>query len=282
VFVVACCAFPRALVLVRVALALASMIVARAQMAVPDLGCLEGPQAAVWKEVKMDFRGLFPDSGPPVRPVAREALVDALDRAMKKLKDANALGSDVQECGLGRVSLQLVTFASTEDPTALDQLFSGVERLTSPVLTMLLDTNWIQVAQSGWPLFGLLAQISLTKQREGLLSGEQIDGLDDPAARAVFDAFSSALANENHGEVVQASAMFLSTEAPEAKSVFGSLTAFAGRAAALPAQERAEALQSMQGAFKQMIGDGVELDAALGTRWPLWGLTHAAVDPFFN
>lgn len=270
------------MVFARVALALAWLYGARAQPALPDLGCTEGPHAAVWKDVKQDFRGLFPEGGPPVKAVARSALVDALDRAMKRLKDANALASDAQECGLGRVSLQLVTFASTEDPSGLAQLFSGVERLTSPVLTMLLDTNWIQVAQSGWPLFGLLAQISLTKQREGLLSGEQIDGLNDPAARAVFDAFSSALEKEDHGEVVQASAMFLSTEAPEAKSVFGSLTAFAGRAAALPAQERAEALQSMQGAFKQMIGDGVELDAALGTRWPLWGLTHAAVDPFFN
>lgn len=277
------------MVFVRAVFGLVSLCVARGQTAVapnvgvalPDLGCNEGPQAAVWKEVKMDFRGLFPESGPPAKPVTREVLVNALDRAMKRLTDAKALASDAQECGLGRVSLQLVTFASTEDPAALAQLFSGVERLTSPVLTMLLDTNWIQVAQSGWPLFGLLAQISLTKQREGLLSGEQVDGLDDPTARSVFDAFSSALEKEDHGEIVQTSATFLNTETPEAKSPFGTLTAFAGRAAALPAQERAQALQSMQAAFKQMIGDGVELDVALGTRWPLWGLTHAAVDPFF-
>ena len=53
------------------------------------------------------------------------------------------------------------------------------EAFASPVLTLLLDIPWVATALSGWPLFGLMAQMSLRKAEalNGLIDQNQIDGV---------------------------------------------------------------------------------------------------------
>lgn len=226
------------------------------------------------------FRGLFPTEGAPTGVVPREKLVAALDNGMKKLTDAKALAPEsVGECGLGRLALQMLTLTTIEDTGALVQIFSESEQLASPVLTFLLDVNWVLIGQSGWPLFAFLGQINLRKQQEGVTINEAGDGLDADASKAFLIDLQEGIAGEDYGRVVQTAAMFLQSEGK--KSSLSLLTAFASQAMALSAGERVRVLQDMQAGLKQMIGGAPELDIALCTRWPFWGLSHSAIDAFY-
>lgn len=248
----------------------------------PDLGCIAGPHAATWRAVKERFRSLFPSEGPPTAAVSREKLQAVLDDSMRMLKESNTLSPEAAgECGLGRLALQMLTLTTIEDPMAIVQVFSETERLASPVLTFLLDVNWVLLGQSGWPMFGFLAQISLRKQNDGITLNDEGDGLDAELSKKFFAELKDALVKEEYEKVIQSGSDFLSSDAPAGNSPIGALTAFASQAMALPAAERVRVLQEMQTAFGQMIGGAAELDISLSTRWPLWGLTHAAIDPFF-
>lgn len=246
----------------------------------PDLGCLTGPHAATWQQVKGIFRSVFPQDGPPNGIVAREKLVAALDDGMKKLTDSKALAPEsMGECGLGRLALQLMTLTTVEDTGALVQIFSESEQLASPVLTFLLDINWVLIGQSGWPIFAYLGQINNRKQHEGITINDAGDGLDTELPKAFLTALREGMAGEDYGKVVQTSAEYLQAEGN--KSPLSLLTAFASQAMALSAGERVRVLQDMQNALKQMIGGAPELDIALSTRWPMWGLSHSAIDAFY-
>lgn len=198
------------------------------------------------------------------------------------LKASNTLAPEVaDECGLGRLALQMLTLTTIDDPMAFVQVFSETERLASPVLTFLLDVNWILLGQSGWPMFGFLAQINLHKQKEGITINDEGDGLDAELSKVFLAELQDALAKEDYEKVIQSAANFLQSDAPSGSSPLGALSAFATQAMVLPAGERVRVLQDMQTAFKQMISGAPELDISLSSRWPLWGLTHAAVDAFY-
>jgi len=246
-----------------------------------DLGCLTGPHAATWQKVKGIFRNAFPEDGAPTEPVVTSQLSAALESAMQILTDAKALAPETQgECGMGRLALQMLTVNTVEDTGALVQLFSETEALASPILTFLLDVNWVLLGQAGWPLFAYLGQVNLRKQREGITINDEGDGLDTDVPRAFFAELKDAMGKTDYERVIQVSSAFLSAGAP-ATSPISLLTAYASQAMALPAGDRVLVLQDMQGAFRRMIGSAAELDIALSTKWPLWTLVHSAVDPFY-
>ncbi|CAK9114115.1 unnamed protein product [Durusdinium trenchii] len=113
-----------------------------AQLAVPeDLECQKGPHAAVWSNVKKSFRALLEDTPGALIPEAQ--VKTAVDQAIAQVK-----------------------VCLVSDPFAVAQTVqSAGEAFASPVLTLLLDIPWVATALSGWPLFGLLAQVSLRKAR---------------------------------------------------------------------------------------------------------------------
>lgn len=197
---------------------------------------------------------------------------------MQSLKVQDALSAKAaDECGLGKLCLQLLSFASIGDPTLLVQLFASYEPLASPVLTMLLDIPWVELAQAGWPFFGLLAQINLRKgEVAGAMNTDAIDGLDDHAARSFKAELSAALAAADGLAVEKAASTFL--QADPKGSALGPLTALAAQAVAAAPPERVQILQALQLGFRQVIGSAGELDIALSTQWPLWALLHVAID----
>jgi len=204
-----------------------------------------------------------------------------MEAGVQTLKAAGALSPEAaDECGLGKLCIQLFSFAAIDDPQVLPQLFSGFEPLASPVLTMLLDMPWAALAQAGWPIFGLLSQINLRKAQIGALNDDAVDGMDAPAAKQFQAELAIALSSKD-GLAAQRAASTYLAGGVQGASALGPLTAMATQAMASPEpQERMQLLDVMQQAFKQVIGSGPELDLALSTKWPLWGMLHAALDAF--
>jgi len=251
-----------------------------------DLACLEGPRAVGWQRAKLYFRAVFELEGTsPLSLPNREFLVASLDGAMQELKAVNALSPEApDECGLGKLSLQLLTFATVEDPAALVQIFAGLEQLSSPVMTMLLDVPWAATAQAGWPIFGLLGLLNMKKgQLDGILNTLEIDGMADVPGQALQIELATALQAADGNMLMQAGANYLARAemAGTQGSALAPLTALAAQAAGNPsAQERLGFMQVLQTAFKQVVGSAAELDVALSTNWPVWCLIQLAVEPF--
>lgn len=243
-----------------------------------DLACVGGPRGPNWGAAKLGFRSIFSAQVPPWKLAKREVLTAVMEGVMQDLKAVNALSPQAaEECGLGKLCLQLLSFAAVEDPMALVQLFANFEQLSSPVLTMLLDVPWVALAQTGWPIFGLLAQINLRKaELQGALNDDSVDGLLEPESQAYQAYLSASLDASDGATLVAASNAYLSTNA---KASLGQLTAIAAQVLALPtAAEKAQQLQVLQAGFKQVIQTAAELDIALSTQWPLWAILHLATD----
>jgi len=243
-----------------------------------DLACAATPRAAAWAVVKQRFQSVVTPS-PPMQLASREAMTSGMEAVISHLKGSGALTPEtVNECGLGKLCLQLLSFALVDDPGALVQLFTGFEELASPVLTLLLEVPWALIGASGFPFFGLLAQINLRRAHvPGALNNDGVDGLDDPVAKAYRTELLAALAAGGTASVDKASAAFMQRESQA--SALGPLTALAAEAAGgASQQERLAFLQGMQLGFKQAIGSARELDIAMGTQWPLWSVMQLAVE----
>lgn len=245
-----------------------------------DLGCLASKNAAVWGRVKKEFRALFKQS--PFQPLDRATTKEALDRALIDLKASGALQAD--DCGVGKLALQLLSFTNVDDPLALVQLFEGFEQLSSPVLTLLLDVPWVVLAQSGWPVFAMLGQINMRKGAvPEAINSDAIDGVADPAGQEFQAYLMGGLQAGNIQVVEQISSAYMQAGMPASGgSALAPLTALAAQATGgRGLQQHLDVLDALQSAFKQVIGTGAELDVALSTRWPLWGLMHVGVDALY-
>jgi len=251
------------------------------EQTIEDFACLVGPRAVTWASAKQRFRSVFLIQAPWAL-VPKEVMISTLDSGVADLRGHSALAPELShECGLGKLSIQLMTMSTIEDPSALAELFAGVEQLSAPVLTMLLDVPWLALAQSGWPIFGLLSQINVRKgQVPGLLNDDAIDGMQDPRTKQFLLELMAGLdAKEGIDGVAVQRAAGNFMDAGVAGSPLGLLTAMAAQASVAPdAQERVELLNLLQKGFKNIIGSGQVLDVALSTKWPLWGLIHMAID----
>jgi hypothetical protein len=242
--------------------------------------CKEGPHAATWQSVKKQFRNIFNKDGTSLIRTPKKVLTSVMESVMKELKDSAALKPDSKDqCGLGRLSLQLLSFTTLPDE-ALMQLFASSEQVASPVLTMLLDTPWLAVAQSGWPIMGLLAEINLQKRASDVINKAEVDGLDKPVGVAFHTELTEALVKGNSQAFKQVTNLYLLGINDKDRSTIATLTALAAHAVSSDIKERMQAMDMVQDGLKQAIGNAMELDILLGTQWHLWGLMHIAVEPF--
>lgn len=246
-----------------------------------DLGCLEDPRAAAWASAKTRFRSVFGESGSPPFEIIDPQVMKALHQAVTaELNSWGALAPETKgHCGYGKLFYTLLTVAVAEDePLALLQALQGVEQLSSPSMTLILDIPWIATAQAGWPFFGLFAQLNLRAQQvEGLVNPLDMDGLDSVASQQFYGAIAGAVPSLDIGAMAQASVSYI--EKPPEGATLGVLTALGGQATVLPLQERVRVLQQMQQAFKQVIDTPQALIFMLSTRWPVWSFLHLAITP---
>jgi hypothetical protein len=241
--------------------------------------CASGPRGAVWSSVRSKIRGIFEKDGNALVRTETQVLSDISAAVYKELKEAQALTQDgADECGLGRLSFQLLSFASA-DAEALLELFSSSEKLASPVLTSLLDVPWLAVAKSGWPIFGLLSEINHQKRHAGVSNKDEVDGLDKPIGQAFYQELLEAVIKGDGATIGQVTNLYLSMDNKD-KNAYASLAALVAGAASSEAKDRMQLLDVTQKGLKQVVSNALELDVALGTRWPFWGLMHAAADVF--
>lgn len=246
-----------------------------------DLGCTTGPHAPAWQETKATFRALLEGDGSSLLLAPREAMANATSKAVQVLTAAGALGSADADCGLGRLCLQLLSVANVDDPSALVELFSTMEKLSSPVLTTLLEFNWAVIGQSGWPIFGLLGQINLRKgQVEGALNNNELDGLNDEAGKDLLANLITAFSSGDPKVMEPVGSVYLMQETNG--SALAPLTAIAARAfGSQDAKGRLDILSAMQNGLRQVVATPLDLDIATSTNWPMWGLLHLAADGYY-
>lgn len=250
-----------------------------------DMACLEGPRAATWQKVKKRFRSLFTDEANPFAMASREKIATVIEESVKDVTAVNGFGEQAGgECGFGTLMIRLLTLTTIEDPRAVVQYLQEHESMPSPVLTLLLDIPWVTVAQTGWPIFGILAQICFHKLEllQGVLNNDALDNIENDMIRAYFDEMYGAQQKGDMTQMLTASMMFLQLPS-EHGNALSILTAMATQASVeMNVQQRVDRLNTMQRLFRQALTTPAELDLVLSTRWPLWTFMHVVVDVFFD
>jgi len=249
-----------------------------------DMACTQGPRAKQWVNVKKRFRSLLDTGSGPFRPVNLDALATAVKESIAEVESVRGLSQDadaVNECGFGKLFIQLLSIATVEEPAGLAQYFQEHPAVANPVLTMILDIPWIAMAQSGWPFMGILAQINYQKVSVvgPMLNADAVDGIGTEEARAYFDLMSAAREVDDMQTMATVSQMFLRN--PPEGTPFGTLTALSTQfAISMDIQERVKGIQFLQDSIRQALPTAPELDIGLSIRWPLWGFLHMIVDVF--
>jgi len=255
------------------------VLISRAQEA--DLPCTQGPNAAAWAAAKKRIR-LMIDETSGFKMIPRETLAASLQEVIGEVKAVNGFGKEFSgECGYGRLSIQLLSLATEDDPAALAQSMQQLPQLSNPVMTTLLDVPWLATALSGWPIFGILAQLALRKVEmfSGAVDNKAIDGLETEVDQMYFTAMQKGIESVDFISMAQASYEYL--QLPVKTCILGDLTATATQASVQSdVKQRTVAVNTLQKAFREAFSAAAQLDLALTTRWPLWSMCHIAVDAF--
>ena len=104
------------------------------------------------------------------------------------LEDMGRLAAD-DYCGVGKLAIQLLSVLHVDagDGAVIGEMLLN-ERLMSPLLTLLLDVPWMAY-QPHWPIFGLLAQMSI-RRAAARPNAEIIDGLTSPELQQYANAMN--------------------------------------------------------------------------------------------
>lgn len=206
-----------------------------------------------------------------------------LDQARKLLDNVlqqfSAPDNNADTCGMGVLSIHLLNAISMEDTeeskAALVFLFDQYQPLADPVLTLLLDMPWNAVLQSKWPLFPLLSQVH--HRKNDLISMEEIDGLNHTATKKYWTELSGHLGRRDWNSVRDASEKFMDKYSLETTQV-AMLTAFAGQGMNTNSSFRDICLEYTQEYFKRMVVGGGDLDAVVGSKWPMFEVLQGLWD----
>lgn len=235
----------------------------------PDLAC---EATRDWMDVKALIWSAFGSWQAGVAPIAQADLDQVLDEAAARLEE---LMHKPDTCGMGRLCMTLLTMAQTQQL----QLHS-LPSIHSPILTILLDVPWRIVMRSGWPIFALLAQLSL----------RQPQGADVPVTGGlILDYFTSlhaGLLKEKADALAGLGAQYIQTAESSADGLQSSPMHVMPALCALAAQllgsgalepEHSEAtLQHMQSFFRQQVSSISDLQGTIDSAWPLHAVLHAA------
>lgn len=237
----------------------------------PDLACEASPR---WLDVKALVWAVFGRWQVGVALVSQSDIDQVLDRSAAVLGD---LLEKPDTCGMGRLCMTLLTMAQSKQL----QLHS-LPSIHSPILTILLDVPWRLLMRSGWPIFGLLAQLSLRSPQ-----GADVP-VDGGLETDYYSALHAGLVKEIPDVLAGLGAQYIqSSEAGDGNQTsMHVMPALCGLATQLlePANHENvdEPLKHMQHFFRQQVTSITDLQGTLDSAWPLHSVLHAAAVNLMN
>jgi len=241
-----------------------------------DLTCMKNvknPQT--WINVQQKFQYILGPSAGFV-PLNKE---NTLEPAVTSImQDIESLPKENEgECAIGQLMLQLLKIITVDSDGELIGQIKSKDQISSPILTLLLDVPW-STYQPEWPMFGLLAQAAV-KRSKTHTNNEAIDGLVQPELKQFASAMNRAIGETNLENLRGLSQAFIDSGADGAMqaSPIGYMTAVFTQAATAPTKQEAKAvLSDAQILLKSMITSPADLEASLGSQWPMWGMAYLA------
>jgi len=256
----------------------------------PDLTCKD-VASREWLEIKRLAQLEFSLGSPLIKAsqmasAGRARLQALVDKAENTIKAVRGLSfSPVDECSMGRLCMSLMALAAAPDdnsPAGIVPAGGGgagsvlpALAMHSPLLTVLLDVPWRLVLASGWPLFGILAQLNLRRARhdDAPLSGQ-------PAM--YFMSLGAGLERHEAYSLASLGAEFLRSvegRAHASTHVLPGLCALAsqllspevGTKGGMPTDT---ALKQVQGFYRQAVQGIEDVQGTLDTAWPLYRVLH--------
>lgn len=259
--------------------------IVRASVTYPEMMC-HGSGNEDWIEVKNAAAAQFRTWQTGTRLQDAAELQVLVDSAVRRLSSRASRSTGIGECGMGRLCMSILAVLAGSPGGQL----LGAHAIHSPLLTALLDVPWRLLIQSGWPLFGLLAQLQLRARQlqSAPATGAAAEYFRDLGAsldrREVSQSdLSTGLQKHEASRIAYLGANFLrSEEGREHASSFvvPGLCALASQllspevgTATMPVDN---ALQQVQGFFRQAVQSIEDVQGTLDSPWPLYSILHLA------
>jgi len=241
-----------------------------------DLTCMKNTvQTQTWINIQQKFQYILGPSAGFIPLNKEQTLEPAVTSIMQ---DVESLPKENEaECAIGQLMLQLLKIVTIDSDGELIGQIKSKDQISSPILTLLLDVPW-STYQPEWPLFGLLAQAAV-KRSKTHTNNEAIDGLVQPELKQFASAMNRAIGDTNLDNLRGLSSAFIDSGADGAMqaSPIGYMTAVFTQAATSPTKQEAKAvLSDAQILLKNMITSPSDLEASLGSQWPMWGMAYLA------
>lgn len=206
-----------------------------------------------------------------------------LDGAVLRLQ---AVHGFVNECTMGRLCMSVLAVLTGD----LDRSLHAAPALHSPLLTILLDTPWSVVIESGWPIFGLLAQMNLHTHGEDDLPsvGREAEffrglwaGIQEQTPSALASLAAAFLTSQQQSSIGAASGGSVASAADTdagGDHAMPILCALSSRLLAAELQgggaAAEEALGQVQDLYRQSVQSIEDLHASVVSAWPLYSVLH--------
>jgi hypothetical protein len=251
----------------------------------PELTChSEGNED--WIEVKAATALQFGSWLAGIELKSAAQLQVLVDSAVSRLS-SQSMGLGASECGLGRLCMSLLAVLAG----GTGGFLLGAHAIHSPLLTVLLDVPWRLVIHSGWPLFGILAQLHLgARQRHtppttgsaAEYFRDLVATLERRDARLQAD-LGAGLERHEGARLAHLGAAFLRSEEGRAHASTYVIPGLCALASQLLSPEVGtesmpidNALQQVQGFFRQAVQSIEDLQGTLDSAWPLYSVLHLA------
>lgn len=227
----------------------------------------------MWFNVQQKMRYVLPPEA-AFGQVSQELLQPALNSIMEDMSYLQNPNADY--CGVGKLMMQLLSVIAQDENGGNIAPQLRNEKLTSPMLTLLLDIPWKEF-QPMWPVFGFYAQIAMRRIKQHQ-NNDMVDGLTHPELQQFANALNYGILQGDLGGLNALATAYLETGGEGVQeSPLAFVTALFTQAATTEKKDEAEDLFMVaQGVLKKMIHNVEDLDTTFASRWPLWGMAYLA------
>lgn len=244
---------------------------------IPELDCDDALHSAVWRDIKTLATQHFGMWDSAITLQSAHALQQLLNAVVVRLQAIR----DGGDCIIGRLCMAVLVLLAGE----AGQSLRSIPHLHTPLIKMVVEIPWDAIMQSGWPLFGILAQLHLHSHGH--------DDLPAAGSEAVYySALRQALQHQQHSMLAGLGAAFLEQGRSNSASADIALGDSSGEAHAMPALSALASqllksdsalggidrrhMQQVQGLYREVVQSIDDLHATVISAWPLYCILHGA------